>query len=48
MIDSILLILGISNNYTLFAICISGIIVLFFLMEFLFLLSSIFKWIGGY
>lgn len=48
MIDSLLLIFGVQNNYTIFAIMLAGCIIIFFLLEFLYLLSSIFKWVGGF
>lgn len=48
MIDQIITLLGISNNYTFYAVMICGCVVIFFLMEFLFWISSLFHKLGGF
>lgn len=48
MIDQIVTLLGISHNYEIFAIIIAAAIVLLFMFEFLFIVSTIMKKIGGF
>lgn len=48
MIDQIVTLLGVSHNYTFVAIVIAAAIVLIFMFEFLFFISSILKKIGGF
>lgn len=48
MIDQIIMLLGIGNNYKFFAIVICGGVIILFLFEFLFWLSSLFHKLGGY
>lgn len=48
MIDQLITLFGISHNYTFFAMILAGCITILFMFEFLFLISSIFKKIGGF
>lgn len=48
MIDQILTLFGVSHNYTFIAIIAAAAVVILFMFEFLFLVSSIFKKIGGF
>lgn len=48
MIDQLLNLFGIQNNYTFFAILVAGAVVILFMFEFLFLVSSLLKKIGGF
>lgn len=48
MIDQLLNLFGIQNNYTFFAILVAGAVVILFMFEFLFLISSMLKKIGGF